>query len=941
MNEWNKLSMADRAAYIKLGIDNGITDLATIRDTYNKYAEGGSTKWTMQDETNYQSWKDKLPNNLKYTDESEYDLRGAYKAGMEPQWDNKDKSYHLGSRDPYSGRILKSPHHPTYLEALVTDASMGYYPSIDNKGNTYTNTWRGNKFAEGGYVREQNNNPIAFDEEGNLIDQVTGEKGTMILPEVTVRGISPETRARNYSSAYHPEDALEFFDIMTRPITAPITPSLQVGAIRNALNGGSYYKSLMGIEPNLGITTENFNKERPYLSMGANLTFDMLSPFGLKGVNRGINAASTFVGKKYVTPHIASKILNRTISANPKGQILVSDSYFNSPNNWYRISNTPEVYGIKEIGKNVTTRDSGALIDVPSDNWRTSVLEQPLIRDKEGYLALDPQKDFVEFSNWDNFSADKVNFSPRLFQKSGSAHGNRTQAAKGQIWKGGLSNSSMFPTIVIEGEAAQQVPMGLTRTNFKLSPWEDIPMGHRIGFKTGEMPMENLSYFQDLKNGKYSYQGQIIPDKRIEIIPTSTTETTSSNTFTGFNDMRAYSEFVNRLDRDYTKAYLEGDIETGQRMWDNWFKFRTPNNKAIDAQGNPIKTYHTVSDQYNPSFNIFDTNIERIPTAIYTTDNPIMSASYAHTPVDEATLNVKLDKSRKYYDYKIKQAEDNLKQSGSKDIDLEKTFDPFSDEAQYLSDLTSLQRLQQEKTETLNRIKNSYSPQRRKELYLNLENPLEIEGYGKSWQDIPIVVGEGLENFSLSKNIPKAREFANKYGIYFDDPNDILYLNKDALLDEYLEQIGKQSGIKYPNMDNIDEYPIEIQKKVQNFFELLNKKIPSIGKKSTRSIENIIRWQKGTNFDSAIIKDIGDWGGNAETKLMFDADGNINTGTVFESFKPSQLKYSQPFTLDDNGKLIPLSKRADFTNPDMRYSLLPIGLTIGGATYLNQRNKNK
>ena len=410
MNEWNKLSMADRAAYIKLGIDNGITDLATIRDTYNK-------------------------------------------------------------------------------------------------------------FAEGGYVREKNNNPVAFDKEGNLTDQVTGEKGTMMLPEFTVRGISPETRARNYSSAYHPEDALEFFDIMTRPITAPITPSLQVGAIRNALNGGNYYKSLMGIEPNLGITTENFNKEHPYLSMGANLTFDMLSPFGLKGVNRGINAASTFVEKKYVTPYIASKILNRAISANPKGQILVSDSYFNSPNNWYRISNTPEVYGIKEIGKNVTTRDSGALIDVPSDNWRTSVLEQPLIRDKEGFLALDPQRDFVEFSGWDNFNADKLNFSPRLFQKSGSAHGNRTQAAKGQIWKGGLSNSSMFPTIVIEGEAAQQIPMGLSRTNFKLSPWEDIPMGHRIGFKTGEMPMENLGYFQDLKNGKYSYQGQIIPDKRIDITP--------------------------------------------------------------------------------------------------------------------------------------------------------------------------------------------------------------------------------------------------------------------------------------------------------------------------------------------------------------------------------------------------------------------------------------
>lgn len=103
--------------------------------------------------------------------------------------------------------------------------------------------------------------------------------------------------------------------------------------------------------------------------------------------------------------------------------------------------------------------------------------------------------------------------------KSGSAHGNRTQAAKGQIWKDGTSNSSMFPTVIIEGEARSQIPAGFkgSRTNFKLSPWEDIPMGHRIGFKTGEMPLDNLGYFQKLGNGKYSYQGTIIPDKRINI----------------------------------------------------------------------------------------------------------------------------------------------------------------------------------------------------------------------------------------------------------------------------------------------------------------------------------------------------------------------------------------------------------------------------------------
>lgn len=41
---WNDLSMKDRASYIKLGIENGITDLDTIRGIYNKFALGGDTK---------------------------------------------------------------------------------------------------------------------------------------------------------------------------------------------------------------------------------------------------------------------------------------------------------------------------------------------------------------------------------------------------------------------------------------------------------------------------------------------------------------------------------------------------------------------------------------------------------------------------------------------------------------------------------------------------------------------------------------------------------------------------------------------------------------------------------------------------------------------------------------------------------------------------------
>lgn len=41
---WNDLSMKDKASYIRMGVENGITDLDTIREVYNKFAEGGPVK---------------------------------------------------------------------------------------------------------------------------------------------------------------------------------------------------------------------------------------------------------------------------------------------------------------------------------------------------------------------------------------------------------------------------------------------------------------------------------------------------------------------------------------------------------------------------------------------------------------------------------------------------------------------------------------------------------------------------------------------------------------------------------------------------------------------------------------------------------------------------------------------------------------------------------
>ena len=218
------------------------------------------------------------------------------------------------------------------------------------------------KIIPKGYVREKNNNPVSFDEQCNLTDQITGEKGTMMLPGLTVRGVNPKTRARNYSSAYHPEDALEFLDIMTRPLTRPFSVSQQIGAIRNKINGGTYLGSLLGNKENLGIVSKNFNKEHPYLSTAANIGIDIFTPFGIKGINKGIQTGNRYylarqIYKDINNSSLKSEQIPLNIGWGPKQTIPVSrasnrgnvQSFF--PNRWDVVNEGANPHGIWFQGK--------------------------------------------------------------------------------------------------------------------------------------------------------------------------------------------------------------------------------------------------------------------------------------------------------------------------------------------------------------------------------------------------------------------------------------------------------------------------------------------------------------------------------------------------------------------------------------------------------------
>ena len=78
----------------------------------------------------FREWKKDLPDNLRKTKKKDYDLKKAYKVGMNPAWNEADQSYHLQSRNPRTGEYIKSVDHPSSLHAAKLDREVGYKPII-------------------------------------------------------------------------------------------------------------------------------------------------------------------------------------------------------------------------------------------------------------------------------------------------------------------------------------------------------------------------------------------------------------------------------------------------------------------------------------------------------------------------------------------------------------------------------------------------------------------------------------------------------------------------------------------------------------------------------------------------------------------------------------------------------------------------------------------
>lgn len=92
---------------------------------------------------------------------------------------------------------------------------------------------------------------------------------------------------------------------------------------------------------------------------------------------------------------------------------------------------------------------------------------------------------------------------------------------------------------------------------------------------------------------------------------------------------------------------------------------------------------------------------------------------------------------------------------------------------------------------------------------------------------------------------------------------------------------------------------------------------------------------QGSNWYDAIQKAKTEGVGSFGYKNEFEDKGSQS----YVAFRPEQVKLADAFTYDDAGKLIPLSKRFDWTNPDIRY-MAPTALGLGalGLGALQQGN---
>lgn len=258
--------------------------------------------WKKENDLGYQLYKNNLPSNLQVETDS-YDLYGAYESNMQPEL-NEDGTYHLGSRDPYTGRILKSKQHPTYQKAIESEISAGYFP-YEKNNITYTKTYSPvdiSGYADGGTIykkstemspnelwlnvlqHENYNSYLPFSERIDVLDKIQQHDAVI-------------DKYRNYSKKV--EANPEVAKIVYKPLPKTLEKRWELAEEYKIPFISDKQIKLSKGRFNTGITSENVLDS---IYNSANRTgVSFRDAIGLAGRESGLGYARNFKNKGYIT----------------------------------------------------------------------------------------------------------------------------------------------------------------------------------------------------------------------------------------------------------------------------------------------------------------------------------------------------------------------------------------------------------------------------------------------------------------------------------------------------------------------------------------------------------------------------------------------------------------------------------------------------------------
>ena len=156
---WNDLSMKERAALIKLGVESGVYDINEIRNTYNSYAEGGSLN-----PYSAGSLVDTIHRNSK---KEEYLGEPSHHYDFTISEEEADRlGYYPNERGHRDDRV-KKPSHPTHPSRGKWNSSEEF--ELTDKG-----------------MNDPNYTLFGLNDGGQDPQAVMTYKGGIVLPEITV-----------------------------------------------------------------------------------------------------------------------------------------------------------------------------------------------------------------------------------------------------------------------------------------------------------------------------------------------------------------------------------------------------------------------------------------------------------------------------------------------------------------------------------------------------------------------------------------------------------------------------------------------------------------------------------------------------------------------------------------------------------------------------------